>query len=97
MKQPKQPKPMHSQRERAGGGRYSATPPCDACGRSTGAAMVSDDEVCGSGDGPGFYLCDRLRCSQALEGITVDQRRAHYEAQRMKNKAAELGKSGPLA
>lgn len=74
----------HNERERRTG-RYSATPSCDACGKPVGADYYTDDEVCGGGDGPGFYLCGRAACVRRRDMPSVDQRRALYETQRAAN------------
>jgi hypothetical protein len=36
------------------------------------------DEVCGGGDGPGFYLCARERCVARCATMTVAERAAYY-------------------
>lgn len=79
-------KPKHSERE-SGGGRFSKTPPCDACGKPVGTDFMTDDEVVGSGDGPGFFLCDRKRCAAKRDQLDVPARKAMYAAQRAKNNA----------
>lgn len=64
----------------------SYTPPfplCDGCGAPTGDDYATDAEVCGASDGPGFFLCDT--CA-ALEGTPLEERRAHYTAQRAINR-----------
>lgn len=69
---------------REANGRYDKRTPCDACGKSAPEDYITDDEVCGCTDGPGFYLCERKRCvSKRPEG--VEERRAYYTAQRAKN------------
>lgn len=74
----KQPKPRHKTRDKRG--RYSASLPCDACGKSVGTEYFTDDEVCDGGDDPGFTLCNRKRCV-AKRDLPVAERRALYEAQ----------------
>ena len=74
------------ERKRERDGRYAREMPCDGCGKPV-LDYGTDDEVCGGGDGPGFYLCHRKRCGAALEGKTTEERRAHYTAQRAKNDA----------
>lgn len=74
----------HAHDERDQAGRYSKTPPCDACGKPVGTNYFTDDEVCGSSDGPGFYLCERKRCIKVRDNKTVEERRALYTAQRAK-------------
>lgn len=80
------PKPRHDARERRGG-RFAPSQACDACGKPCGTEYGTDDEVCAGGDGPGFYLCSRLRCARRRGG-TVEERRAHYAAQRERNREA---------
>jgi hypothetical protein len=63
-------------------GRYQKSPACDGCGKPVGTNYYTDDAVCGGGDGPGFYVCDRKRCQAALSGLSADQRRAVYVATR---------------
>lgn len=70
------------QRNRDARGRYRGGPQCDACNRPAGYAYASDPVVCGSGDGPGFILCTRPGCSRSMRGMSVDDRRAHYERMR---------------
>lgn len=66
----------HSARGRDG--RYEEGYRCDQCGKTCGDAQngdyCTDDEVCGSSDGPGFFLCNRVRCVQKREGKTPRQR-----------------------
>ena len=68
--------------QRGSGGRYAATATCDGCGKPVGTNYCTDTEVCGNGDGPGFYLCERKRCAKRLEGKSVEERRAQYERTR---------------
>ena len=65
----------HKERER--NGRYATRELCDGCNKPVGTNYYTDDEVCGGGDGPGFFICERKR-----EGLTVEQRQALYEANR---------------
>jgi len=75
----------HDTRDRSG--RYAQSPACDACGKPVGVEYGTDNEVCGATDGPGFFLCHRARCAKKLEGLTVEERRTLYTAQRNKNRA----------
>lgn len=76
-------KPNHDERDASG--RYKQTQACDGCGKPVGTDFMTDDEVCGSGDGPGFYRCERKRCIAKMDVMGIEERRAHYTAQRMKN------------
>lgn len=67
-------------RERASG-RFERSVPCDACGEPVGAEYLTDEEVCGLTDGPGFFLCQRIACIKRRRG-TVEQRREFYETTR---------------
>jgi hypothetical protein len=69
-------------------GRYRKSPACDGCGKPCGTNYFTDDEVCGSGDGPGFFLCDRARCCKKRD-LDVEGRRALYTAQRAINDGAD--------
>jgi hypothetical protein len=72
---------------RGADGRYETKTPCDACGKPVTGAHLTDDEVCGGSDGPGFYLCSRKRCAAKIpDGL--EDRRAYYTAQRECNYAA---------
>ena len=64
------------------GGRYVASPKCDCCGKPVGTAYFTDADVCGDTDGPGFYLCERVRCMARRDGLGVEERRALYTATR---------------
>lgn len=55
----------------------------DGCGKPVGTNYFTDDEVCGGGDGPGFYLC--ARCAKSREGMGIEERRAMYERTRRSN------------
>jgi hypothetical protein len=63
---------------------------CDGCGRPiterTGG-HVTDTEVCGDSDGPGFYLCGRARCEQERDRLDVEARRALFSSVRARNAA----------
>jgi len=77
-------------RARDSQGRYDFEPACDCCGKPCGSTVdgyLTDDEVCGNTDGPGFFLCDRKRCAAKREGLTVEQRRELYTRQRAINEA----------
>lgn len=65
--------------DRSRDGRYRASPLCDACNRPVGTNWDTDDEACDGGDGPGFYLCERVRCT-AKRDLPLEQRRALYAA-----------------
>lgn len=64
------------------GGQFKTSARCDCCGRPVGSAYFTDDEVCGTGDGPGFYVCERKSCVKLRAGKTVEERRAIYTATR---------------
>lgn len=70
-------------------GKYTAAVACDCCGKPTNEAeRYTDDEVCGGGDGPGFYLCHRKRCIDKRDNLgDAETRRAYYTNQRAKNDA----------
>jgi hypothetical protein len=61
---------------------------CDGCCKPiterTGG-HVTDTEVCGSVDGPGFYLCGRARCEQERNRLDVEARRALFSRGRAWN------------
>lgn len=78
-------KPRHTSRDTAG--RYAKTHACDGCGRPVGTDYLTDEEACGSTDGPGFYLCERQRCVSKREALDVNSRRVHYTAMRARNEA----------
>ena len=69
-------------------GKFRKSPACDGCGKPVGTNYFTDEDVCGGGDGPGFYLCDRVRCCQRRD-LDVEGRRALYTAQRAINDAAD--------
>lgn len=67
-------------------GRYGQKTLCDGCGKPVTGEHCTDDEICQGSDGPGFYLCTRKRCQDAIpEGAS--ERQAHYTAQRERNVA----------
>lgn len=76
----------HTDRDRRSG-RYANSRACDACGKPVGTNYYTDDEVCEGSDGPGFFLCDRVRC-MAKRDLPLEGRRALYEAQRKANDEA---------
>lgn len=79
--------PKFKHEHRATDGRYTLAHPCDACGKSTNeACRYTDDEVCGSSDGPGFFLCDREACILKRD-LPLEDRRTLYTEQRAKNDA----------
>lgn len=87
-------RPAHDARERTSG-RYAKSPPCDGCGKPVGTGYFTDDEVCGGGDGPGFYLCERKRCVTRLQPLGVEDRRRLYTEQRTANeRTAEAEDNG---
>lgn len=55
---------------------------CDACNEPVGDDYMTDDEVCGNGDGPGFILCDRRVCRVKCANMNIEERRAHFAKQR---------------
>jgi len=59
-------------------GQYVAHPRCDACAQPIAGDYLSDDEVCGDDDGPGFFLCARKRCVTKRDALDVEARRALY-------------------
>jgi hypothetical protein len=73
---------MGTKRNRKTDGQYALEIPCDCCGKPAGADYLTDDEVCGDSDGPGFYLCNRVRCAPRYEGKPVEERRALFTAGR---------------
>jgi len=76
----------HARRDRRG--KYENSPRCDCCGKPVGTAYYTDDDVCGSTDGPGFYICDRKRCADKRAEMSVDERRTLYTSQRKANEVA---------
>lgn len=76
--------PKERWNKRSDSGKYKAGPRCDGCGKPTGDGYMTDEEVCGNTDGPGFYLCTRERCMKQFVGMDVEERRAHYALWRAK-------------
>lgn len=74
-----------SQKRNAATGLYTKHTRCDGCGGAIKGDYLTDDEVCNGGDGPGFYICERVHCSTKLAAMSVEQRRTHYTAQRRSN------------
>jgi hypothetical protein len=66
----------HDKRDRSG--RYATGHICDGCGKPTGADYCTDADVCGAGDGPGFFVCERKACMARLELLDVEARRRLY-------------------
>lgn len=83
-------KPRHE--ERNAQGLFTKSPPCDGCGKPVGTDPLCDDEVCGSSDGPGFNICHRKRCSNKLNSMSVEERRALYTEMRRTQKQKEVTK-----
>lgn len=66
----------------------SASFRCDCCGENTRYPRhYTDEEVCGNGDGPGFFLCGRAACSVRYDGLDVEARRAIFTEGRAANNA----------
>lgn len=61
-------------------GRYANQVKCDCCNKPVGADYASDTDVCGGSDGPGFYLCARVRCEAKRDTLDIEARRALYTA-----------------
>lgn len=64
---------------RESNGRYKVEQRCDACAKPIHGTHYTDDAVCGGGDGPGFFLCGRVRCSKRYENMSVEERRAFFK------------------
>lgn len=80
--------------ERGYDGRFKISILCDCCGKPMGdldkdGNHFTDSDVCGSSDGPGFFLCHRKRCHAAQEGKTIEERRVMFTTQRDRNDAAK--------
>jgi len=77
-------------RKRDRAGRFDVEQRCDACSKPiterTGG-HVTDDEVCGTSDAPGFYLCGRARCERQRASLEIDARRSLYAEGRARNDA----------
>jgi hypothetical protein len=59
---------------------------CDACGDPIIGEHDTDDEVCGTGDGPGFLLC-RVEDCVTRRPAMLRHRRQFYARQRKANEA----------
>ena len=71
------------EQKRDSSGRYAVQVRCDACMKPIHGEQYTDDEVCGSTDGPGFLLCGRKRCIARRDALSVEMRRGLYTAGRM--------------
>ncbi len=83
---------LAGEEERELSGRFAKSTLCDCCSKSLGRLddpenHFTDDEVCGSGDGPGFYLCGRKECGKLYDGKSVEERRALFTSGRARNEA----------
>lgn len=90
-------------RVRGVSGRFQKSTACDFCGKSCAGGHQSDDRVCGGGDGPGFYLCDRPSCmrqrdayeaSHGLQGLA--ERYAEVRAKNKRQQGIEPRRKAPL-
>jgi len=72
---------------RDGSGRYKTGHLCDFCVKPAGTEPMTDSEACGGSDGPGFFLCERVRCCTKREALPLDARIAAYTAGREKARA----------
>jgi len=79
---------IQGRRNRETDGRYRQETPCDCCGKPVLAEHFTDGDVCGNTDGPGFYLCGRIRCNKCRDSLNVQQCRDLYTRQRAENEAA---------
>ena len=88
------PKPMSKPRhtKRNASGHFVNSPPCDGCGKPAGTDPMTDEEVCGYSDGPGFNICDRKKCRWTLSRMSVEERRALYTEMRRTQKQKEVTK-----
>ena len=79
-------------RLRGRAGRFERHPRCDGCGLPC-TEHYTDDRVCKGGDGPGFYLCNRVACVQTRARVEASGGLAAllalYEAQRRRNDHAQ--------
>ncbi len=50
-------------------GRFASVQRCDFCGKPITGAHLTDERVCGGTDGPGFYLCARVRCVEKRQAV----------------------------
>jgi hypothetical protein len=53
---------------------------CDACGEVIVDAYSTDDEICGGGDGPGFFL--HSTCGAVCASRSLEDRREIYQGGR---------------
>jgi len=81
---------IQGKRNREGDGRYRQETPCDCCGKPVVADHITDGDVCGNTDGPGFYLCGRTLCNKRRDSLSVGQCRDLYTRQRAENEAAYI-------
>ena len=76
---------------------------CDACCKplkrnAAGVCLFATDErICGNTDGPGFYLCERVKCESArlsreCFGGLEDLRAYYTEGRARNNKRRKLGR-----
>lgn len=73
-------------RNREADGRYANERRCDGCGGHVKLDdYCTDEEVCGTSDGPGFYVCGLDTCASGKLDLTIQERRLIYTAQRAKN------------
>ena len=63
-------------------GQYKETHRCDGCGKPVGVDHETDEEVTGNTDGPGFFLCSRVRCTNKRDALSIQERRTLYTATR---------------
>lgn len=89
----------HNARRRSNG-QYAKWPACDACGKPVNdeERHYTDDTVCQGSDGPGFFLCGRVRCDKRIEKVdagrefndpaAIEARRDLYTRQRKANETA---------
>jgi hypothetical protein len=81
---------MSAPKRRDAAGRYAVEQRCDGCSKAITERTdghVTDTDVCGASDGPGFYLCGRARCEQERDRLDVDARRALFSSGRARNAA----------
>lgn len=71
---------------------------CDNCGGSIEEGRhCTDSEVCGHGDGPGFFLCDRLECVASYASEPPEERRRLFNLGRRANAIASPGRRPPAS
>jgi hypothetical protein len=59
---------------------------CDGCGAPIQSDdHATDEDVCGSGDGPGFFLCGSAACGDRYCHMGAEERRAYFTKQRAAN------------